>query len=115
MEDNKNIRVLVMEPDKVAEERTVPNTLEALQELVGGHIEVINLRKDLALIVNEEGFLKHMHVCMVLAHRNRLSALAGPVVAIGTDGEEFCGLSDTNTEAVRIMYEISTGRRGHGR
>lgn len=35
----KEIRVLYVQPGKYPEERTIPNTLKALQELVGGDIE----------------------------------------------------------------------------
>ena len=34
------IRVLYVQPGKYPEERTIPNTLRALQELVGGDIDV---------------------------------------------------------------------------
>ena len=38
MSENE-IRVLYVQPGKYPEERTIPNTLRALQELVGGDIE----------------------------------------------------------------------------
>lgn len=63
----------------------ISNTLEALQELVGGYIEPIRLRADLAAIVNEEGVLRDMPFNMYLAGH----WLRGTIVLIGVDGEEF--------------------------
>ena len=42
MSENE-IRVLYVQPGKYPEERTIPNTLRALQELVGGDIECLSL------------------------------------------------------------------------
>ena len=45
MNENE-ITVLKVEPGKAPEQVTIPNTLKAMQELVGGHIEVINYQGD---------------------------------------------------------------------
>lgn len=103
----ENIRVLVMEPDRAAEEHTVPNTLEALQELVGGHIEVISLQGNIALIVDEEGKLKDKAACMFLFRNGWIDTLVGTVVAVGTDGEAFRGLDDRQITRVRNIRELA--------
>lgn len=50
------ITVLRVEPGKAPEPVTMPNTLEAMQQMVGGYIEVVCL-DDACLICNEEGKL----------------------------------------------------------
>ena len=55
MNENE-ITVLKVEPGKAPEQVTIPNTLKAMQELVGGHIEVINYQ-GACLICNEDGKL----------------------------------------------------------
>lgn len=50
------IQVLKVEPGKAPEAVTIPNTLEAMQQMVGGYIEVIPL-DDVCLVCNEEGKL----------------------------------------------------------
>ena len=50
------ITVLRVEPGKVPEPVTMPNTLEAMQQMVGGYIEIVCL-DDACLICNEEGKL----------------------------------------------------------
>ena len=51
-----SIQVLKIEPGKAPEVVTIPNTLEAMQQMVGGYIEVIPL-EDVCLVCNEEGKL----------------------------------------------------------
>jgi hypothetical protein len=52
------IKVLVCEPMKKPEVRTISNNLEAQQRIVGGYIEVAARIKDIVLICNEEGKLE---------------------------------------------------------
>jgi hypothetical protein len=52
------IRVVVAAPHRPAEVREIPNTLEAMQAIVGGYIEELPRWGDIAgcvVIVNEEG------------------------------------------------------------
>jgi len=50
------ITVLKVEPGKAPEQITIPNTLKAMQELVGSHIEVVDYQ-GACLVCNEEGKL----------------------------------------------------------
>ena len=50
------ITVLKVEPGKAPEEVTIPNTLEAMQQMVGGLIEIVYL-DGVCLVCNEEGKL----------------------------------------------------------
>lgn len=101
----ENIRVFVLEPNGGgAEERTIPNTLEALQELVDGKIEVVQVDDKTALIVDEEGKLKNKPDCMFVFRSRWFDRLVGTVVAVGTDGEEFCSLDDEQITAISTQY-----------
>ena len=55
MNENE-ITVLKVEPGKAPEQITIPNTLRAMQELVGGHIEIVDYQ-GACLVCNEEGKL----------------------------------------------------------
>ena len=55
MNENE-ITVLKVEPGKAPEQITIPNTLKAMQELVGGHIEIVDYQ-GACLVCNEEGKL----------------------------------------------------------
>lgn len=81
----EKIRVIVKRPGVQPETRTIPNTLEALQELVGGYIETVTLAPGLVGIVNEEGFILDLPYNMDL-HGN---PIFGTLVIAGVVGEEF--------------------------
>lgn len=54
---SKEIKVYVKEPGKPLEARKIPNTLEAMQQTVGGYIETFTVATDLVIVCNEEGRL----------------------------------------------------------
>ena len=53
----RNIKVLVVEPNKLPYEKTIPNKLKEKQSIVDGYIEYVRLLEDedVVLICNEEG------------------------------------------------------------
>lgn len=56
----ETINVLKVETGKVPERIDLPNTLEAMQQLVGGYIESVWLGDGVCLICNEEGKLSNL-------------------------------------------------------
>ncbi len=77
------IQVVVIEPMKKPYKKTIPNTLEAQQELVGGYIEIIRMGNtekggSIAITLNEEGKL------MNLPYNRRIIARNGSDVFVGT-------------------------------
>lgn len=99
MEETSMIRVLKIEPGRPPEEVKMANTLEALQEAVGGLIEVVTLDSDVCLICNDEGKL----IGLPGNRRLRGDIIAGTFVIVGDDGEGgLCSLSD---DAVRQYTE----------
>ena len=55
-DEGNQIRVLMIEPGKPPEMREISDTLESMQEAVGGWIEeYMPFDDDVALVVNEEG------------------------------------------------------------
>ena len=63
----------------------IPNTLEALQEKVGGHIERLPISPDACLICNEGGLLLGLPYNGVFLGR----PIVGPVLVVGVRDEEF--------------------------
>jgi hypothetical protein len=77
------IQVVVIEPMKKPYKKTIPNTLEAQQELVGGYIEIIRMGNtesggSIAITLNEEGKL------MGLPYNRRIIGRGGSDVFVGT-------------------------------
>ena len=93
------MRIIKKLPGQRPEVVDTENTLEALQEAVGGYIEAVTFAEDAALICNEEGRLLGLqHNCTVLG-----IPFVGPVLAVGVAGEEFRGLRD---EQLQLMLEL---------
>lgn len=89
LQKETEITVLKVEPGKAPEEVTIPNTLEAIQEMVGGFIEIVYL-DDVCLVCNEEGKL------MGLEGNRRVGRdiISGTFFLAGdTDYGEFCSLT----------------------
>lgn len=56
MKENK-IRVLKVKPNKHLEEFMLENELEAMQEAVGGYIDIVSLEGGVCILLNDEGKL----------------------------------------------------------
>jgi hypothetical protein len=81
--------------------KTIPNTLTALQSEVKGPIEVFEEKKGVVFLCNEEGHIRHM------PPNPYFCGIVGPVVAVSSEGEEFCSLDDAQIEWIkeRIIRE----------
>lgn len=67
----------------------IENTLEALQSVVDGYIEVVTLVPGKAvMIVNEEGLLRGM-APNPAASMIAKTKIVGPALIVGVDGDEF--------------------------
>lgn len=84
------MKVIYKAPGCAPEIIDVPNTLEALQEKVGGYIETVTFATDACIICNEEGKLLGLpdNCCLLGKH------FVGPILIVGIDGEEFCDIPE---------------------
>lgn len=88
------MRALFKEPkDEKFRTLVIPNQLKVLQQLVGGYIETVTIATDAVIICNKEGRIigqeYNCNFCGI--------DLVGPILIVGTDGEEFtdCPMSVT--------------------
>lgn len=51
------MKILLKEPNKPFEVKEIENNLETLQQLVGGYIEVVPYKDNIAIICDEEDFI----------------------------------------------------------
>lgn len=88
----------------------IPNTLEALQRLVGGYIEIpaylpahLKLPKGLDVVINEEGRLSRLPVNFAVVEDSAiLDTIHGAVVCARVDGDgEFVSIQPGDLEAVQ--------------
>lgn len=90
--------VLYKAPGCVPEPRDIPNTLEAIQDAVGGHIETFTFASDGVLICNEDGRMQGLpHNCTFLG-----VDFVGPILIVGRDDEDF---ADLTPEVMRMLLE----------
>ena len=98
----KEIRVLYVQPGKYPEERTIPNTLRALQELVGGDIECCRPWRDsVCVICNDSGKIDGLPPNRLYGHTD---FLAGSFVVCGNGGEDFISLTDRQVFLYERLY-----------
>lgn len=86
----ERIRILVVEPGKAPETAQIPNTLEAMQQIVGGLIQPVTLDDNICLVCNEEGKLLGMEGNRRLGN----DIIVGTFFVAAVDGEEFSSLNE---------------------
>ena len=80
------MKVIKKEPGEQPRMVSIQNTLEALQEAVGGRIETVRLFEDACLVCDEEGLFKGKEYnCNFLGVN-----FVGTILLVGIAGEEFC-------------------------
>lgn len=92
------IKVVVQNPGEISRIVTVPNTLEALQELVGGYIEVHHISGSLLLVMDEEGRLKGLPENVRCV---QYGTIVGPVFITADQDEDFRSLTTEEIQAAR--------------
>ena len=82
------MKAILKNPGKQPQIIDIDNTLEALQEAVGGYIETITVATDACIVCNESGRLLNLPFNCKLCGKN----FVGPVLIVGVDGDEFTDL-----------------------
>lgn len=84
------MKAIIKKPFEKPKVIEIENELSALQEAVGGPIEVLPIAEDICVICNKEG--EHLG----LPHNIVLcgDVIVGTILIVGVAGEEFCDLSD---------------------
>ena len=91
------IRILIVEPGKRPRTATIPHTLKALQNVVGGYIQAIYPWEDAeaALVCDEEGLLKNYELNRLI---DQHTIIAGTFFICGLDEDNFGDLPDDLVE-----------------
>lgn len=96
----EDLRILMVEPQKAPYEASVPHELTAMQQTVGGLIEVVRNDDGTLLVCNEEGKLLGMEG----NRRIPGDVLAGPFFVVGDAGETFRSLTEEELERYRERF-----------
>lgn len=90
------MKILLKEPNKPFEVKEIENNLETLQQLVGGYIEVVPYKDNIAIICDEEGKLKGKEINISFSY----DVIVGNCLFVGTDEEDFISLTDKQIEEI---------------
>ena len=96
----EDLRILMVEPQKAPYEASIPHELTAMQQTVGGLIEVVRNGDGTLIICNEEGKLLGMEG----NRRIPGDVLAGPFFVVGDTGETFRSLTEEELERYRERF-----------
>lgn len=96
----EDLRILMVEPQKAPYEASIPHELTAMQQTVGGLIEVVRNGDGTLIISNEEGKLLGMEG----NRRIPGDVLAGPFFVVGDAGETFRSLTEEELERYRERF-----------
>ena len=103
----EKIRVLALLPPEYAKIVTIDNTLEAMQQFVGGLIECLPMddpEADIVLVCNDEGKLLQLPPNRWLCGGQDL--LVGPAfIATGDEECNMCSLSDAMIEKYTNLFK----------
>lgn len=81
MDEKNYIEVIMVEPGKVAKVTTIDDSLESMQNIVGGLIEeYMPFEDDVAIICNEEGKMMQLPPCRAIMDEKGevMDIIAGP-------------------------------------
>ena len=118
MEEQKAVEqmtVLMGEPGYAPYEKTIPNTLEAKQELVGGLITAIYPYEEMvAIVANDEGILLNMEFNRSV--EGGYGGVFGSFFVCGLTEDDFCSLPPDQMERFKKKFhkaEILLGVHGN--
>ena len=97
------MRILIVEPDRHPRIAEIPHTLKAMQQTVGGYIEITYPWSDpIALVCDEEGLLKQLPFNRLVAPG---SAIFGTFFLCGIGEEELTDLPEELADKyMRLLY-----------
>lgn len=81
----------------------IMNELPYIQKIVEGYMEVLYLRNDIVMIVNEDGRYLNDTPSFVIDTANGELPIFGNVLIVGAGGEEFVSLNDEQIDFVEKM------------
>ena len=103
------LKVLVVEPMKPCRVQEIPDTLEAMQQTVGGDIEAItSIRNGSAVVCNEKGKLLGLPYNRPLLDESGLlplDILHGTFFIAGMSREHFVSLTDEQIQRYKDLYD----------
>ena len=103
------MKILKVEPAKAPYVKEIENELHAIQEEVGGDIEVVGMEQGVILCCNEEGKFNGMEPNRKVPG----DIIYGPFFVVGAQGEDFASLSDEHIAYYTNVFADTSKRKSH--
>lgn len=94
------MKVVIKKVGEQAQVAEIENTLEALQGIVEGYIEVVAVGGEVLMICNEEGKLNGLEYNFKLGN----DFIVGNVLFVQAKDEDFTDLDESNIETVMKFF-----------
>ena len=94
------MKVIIKKVGKTPEVVDIENTLEAMQKVVGGYIELVPVRTGCVMICNEEGRIHKLPYNFNLSNNN----IVGDVLFTGQKGTDFTDLTESDVEMILHFF-----------
>lgn len=103
------IKVLVVEPMQPCRAQEIPDTLEAMQAIVGGYIEAVSPFRDdeVVLVCNEDGKNVGLPYNRPLVDESGLpyDIICGTFFLAGLGPEDFISLTEEQVQRYKSLYD----------
>ena len=93
----EKIKCVLQKPGEISVVANIPNTLEAMQKIVGGDIETLTLSNGYILIMNQSGRL----IGLPRVIKFYTGSLVGTIIVTKAEGERFVSLTNEQIQEVR--------------
>ena len=101
------LKVLVVEPQKAPRAVEIPNRLDALQGIVGGHLEAVYpFPEHVAVVCNESGKIQELPFNRPLLDKNGrpYDVICGTFFVAGVGAEDFVSLTGEQIQRYTALY-----------
>ena len=95
------MKIVIKKVGQAPEVKEIKGELHEMQEIVGGHLEVICLFDGIFCVLNEEGKLIGLPANFALA----FDVIVGDVFFCSVSGEDFASLNDMQIDTIIKLYK----------
>ena len=94
------MKIIVKKPNSKLTVENVENSVEKIQQIVGGYFEPVNVSENCMMLCNEDGKRKKLPYNFDLGNQ----IIVGDVVFVQTGNGDFTDLDDANIEMILHFF-----------
>ena len=94
------MKVIIKKVGQQPEIVDIENTLESMQKIVGGYVELVHVRTGCVMLCNEEGGMQGLPYNFTLGN----AGIVGDVLFTKPDGETFTDLNEHDVEMILHFF-----------